>query len=154
MTDRFRDIFCSVFFLLFGVAMFIMSLPIMPIMGKDLGSGFVPKIIAGAIIVIALFKLALTVFSHKEAKKLESDDDKMGGLLTVAALLVYVTIFKPAGFILSTALYLFVQITVLSDERNRKLPLFAAISVVAPVLIYALFVYVIKMPLPAGFISF
>lgn len=154
MTDRIRDIICSALFLLFGIAMFVMSLPITPIMGKDLGSGFVPKIIAGAIIAIALLKLALTIFSRKQAKKLENDDDWTGGLLTIAALLIYVSIFKPVGFILSTALYLFVQITVLSDETNRKLPLFAAISVVSPVLIYALFVYVIKMPLPAGFISF
>lgn len=154
MTDRKRDIGCSILFLAFGIFMFVQSLPIMPIMGKDLGSGFVPKIIAGAIIAIALLKLALTVLSKEKEKKLENDDNMVGGLLTIAALLVYMSLFQTAGFILSTALYLFAQITILSDENNRNLPLFGVISVVAPVAIYALFVYAIKMPLPAGFISF
>lgn len=154
MTDRKRDISCAVLFLVFGVFMFFQALPIEPIMGKDLGSGFVPKIIAGAIIVIALVKLVLILFSKEKEKKLENDDDMMGGLLTVAALLVYMSIFKSVGFILSTALYLFVQITLLSDEKNRNLPLFGVISVVAPLAIYALFVYAIKMPLPTGIFSF
>lgn len=154
MTDRKRDISCAVLFLVFGVFMFFQALPIEPIMGKDLGSGFVPKIIAGAIIVIALVKLALVLFSKEKETKLKNDDDMMGGLLTVAALLVYMSIFKSVGFILSTALYLFVQITILSDEKNRNLPLFGVISVVAPLAIYALFVYAIKMPLPTGIFSF
>lgn len=154
MTDRKRDISCAVLFLVFGVFMFFQALPIEPIMGKDLGSGFVPKIIAGAIIVIALVKLALVLFSKEKETKLKNDDDMMGGLLTVAALLAYMSIFKSVGFILSTALYLFVQITILSDEKNRNLPLFGVISVVAPLAIYALFVYAIKMPLPTGIFSF
>lgn len=154
MTDRKRDIGCAILFLVFGVFMFVQAIPITPIMGKDLGSGFVPKIIAGAIVVIALAKLALTIMDKKEAKKLENDDDQFGGLLTVAALLVYASIFDTVGFILSTALYLFMQITILSDENNRKLPLFAAVSVIAPVTIYWLFVYVIKMPLPVGLFGF
>lgn len=154
MTDRKRDISCAILFLVFGVFMFFQALPIEPIMGKDLGSGFVPKIIAGAIIVIALVKLALVLSSKEKEKKLENDDDMMGGLMTVAALLVYMSIFKSVGFILSTALYLFMQITLLSDEKNRNLPLFGVISVVAPLAIYALFVYAIKMPLPTGIFSF
>lgn len=154
MTDKKRDIGCSVLFLVFGIFMFVEALPIVPIMGKDLGSGFVPKIIAGSIIAIALLKLVLTVLSKAEGKKAENDEDKMGGLLTVAALLIYASVFKSVGFILSTAVYLFVQITILSDENNRNLPLFAVISVVAPIAIYALFVYVIKMPLPAGLFGF
>lgn len=154
MTDRKRDISCAILFLVFGVFMFFQALPIEPIMGKDLGSGFVPKIIAGAIIVIALVKLVLVLSSKEKEKKLENDDDIMGGLMTVAALLVYMSIFKSVGFILSTALYLFMQITLLSDEKNRNLPLFGVISVVAPLAIYALFVYAIKMPLPTGIFSF
>lgn len=154
MTNKKRDIGCSVLFLAFGIFMFTQAMPIVPIMGKDLGSGFVPKIISGAIIAISCLKLVLTVMSKGEEKKVENDEDMMGGLLTVAALLIYSSIFKSVGFILSTALYLFVQITILSDENNRNLPLFAVISVVAPVAIYALFVYIIKMPLPAGLFGF
>ena len=78
----------------------------------------------------------------------------MGGLLTIVLLAIYVVLFKPLGFILSTFIYLFFQITLLSTEKNRNLILFGIISVVAPVVIYALFVYVIKVPLPTGLLSF
>lgn len=154
MTNKQRDILCSVLFLVFGAFVFIQSLPIKPIMGKDLGSGFMPKIIGAAIFIIAAVKLVLTLMSRAPSAKAASDDDLKGGLWTIAALSAYVLLFDRLGFILSTALYLFVQTLVLSNEQNRSLKLFAAISVVTPVAVYALFVYVIKMPLPAGLISF
>lgn len=155
MTDKKRDLLCSVIFLAFGIFMFVQSAAIKPLMGsKDLGSGFVPKIIAGCIIVIAAAKLIMTLTSKKEEKKIENDEDKMGGLLTIALLLIYSVLFNTLGFILSTMLYLFAQMLILSDERNRKIPLFAVIAVVAPVAIYGLFVYVIKMPLPIGLFGF
>ena len=62
MTDKKRDLLCSVIFLAFGIFMFVQSAAIKPLMGsKDLGSGFVPKIIAGCIIVIAGVKLIMTL---------------------------------------------------------------------------------------------
>jgi putative tricarboxylic transport membrane protein len=49
---------------------------------------------------------------------------------------------------------LFAQITLLSDNTNRNPILFAAISILLPIAIDALFVFVIKMPLPKGIIGF
>lgn len=154
MTNKQRDILCSVLFLMFGVFVFLQAIPIKPIMEKDLGSGFMPKIIGMAIVAIAAVKLVLTLMSKGDSQKATSDDDLKGGLWTIAALAAYVLLFDRLGFILSTALYLFVQILVLSNEQNRNLKLFAAISVITPVAVYALFVYAIKMPLPAGLFGF
>ena len=154
MTNKQRDYACSVLFLIFGIFMFIQSLSIHSMMDKDVGSGFVPKIVAMAIIVISAIKLLLTFLSKKSEEAKKSDEDIMGGLLNIVLLAIYVVLFKPLGFILSTFIYLFFQITLLSTEKNRNLILFGIISVVAPVVIYALFVYVIKMPLPTGLLSF
>ena len=154
MTNKQRDYACSVLFLIFCIFMFIQSLSIHSMMDKDVGSGFVPKIVAMAIIVISAIKLLLTFLSKKSEEAKKSDEDIMGGLLTIVLLAIYVVLFKPLGFILSTFIYLFFQITLLSTEKNRNLILFGIISVVAPVVIYALFVYVIKMPLPTGLLSF
>ena len=41
-----------------------------------------------------------------------------------------------------------------ANNENRNLPLFAAISILLPVAVDALFVFVIKMPLPKGIIGF
>ena len=62
--------------------------------------------------------------------------------------------FEPVGFIVSSAVYLFVQMIVLSDNKNRNPILFAVISVALPVAIDALFVYAIHMPLPVGILGF
>ena len=154
MTDKKRDLVCSVVFLVFGGFMFFMSMSIQPMMEKDVGSGFVPKVIAAAIVVVAFIKLVLTLVSKKESGAAGTDEDMKGGLLTIAALAAYVLLFQTLGFIISTVLYLFVQITVLSNEENRSMPRFGIISVVTPVVVYVLFVYVIKMPLPIGLFGF
>ena len=106
MTNKQRDYACSVLFLIFGIFMFIQSLSIHSMMDKDVGSGFVPKIVAMAIIVISAIKLLLTFLSKKSEEAKKSDEDIMGGLLTIVLLAIYVVLFKPLGFILSTFIYL------------------------------------------------
>lgn len=62
--------------------------------------------------------------------------------------------FNSVGFILSTVCYLFAQMLLLSDNTSRKPILFAVLSIVVPVAVYALFVYAISMPLPVGVFGF
>lgn len=155
MNNKTRDIICSIIFLLTGVFLFQQSLGIKSIMEKDLGSGFMPKVIAVSLIAIATLKLVLSVVKKdSENKSSKEDSDNMGGLLTIGALLFYVLTFEIIGFILSTALYLFFQITILSNQENRKLGLFLIISVGFSVAIYGLFVYFIDRPLPVGILGF
>lgn len=154
MNNKTRDIICSIAFLLTGVFLFQQSSKIIPIMEKDLGSGFMPKVIAICLVFIALLKLILTFLSKENKEKKKEDTDNMGGLLTIGALLFYVLTFEILGFILSTAAYLFAQITILSNEKNRNLILFLVISVGTAVSIYALFVYGISRPLPVGLLGF
>ena len=69
-------------------------------------------------------------------------------------MLLYVIAFEPVGFLLSSMVYLFAQILLMSNRDNRRPVLFAAISVALPVGIALLFAYVIKMPLPVGILGF
>lgn len=121
-------------------------------------------------IAVAVLELALTLLDKKNEDKsgsveameaqaekaeaaetaAEADTDPKGLILTVAAMCLYAALFEPLGFIISTVLYLFAQITLLSTERNRNLPLFAGIAVVATLVVYGVFVYLIGMPLPTG----
>lgn len=154
MTNKQRDYLCSILFLIFGIFLFIQSMGIKTLMSQDVGSGFTPKIVSGAIVVCSIWKLALTVLSKKADTGSKSDDDTKGGIFTICLLAAYVLLFDSLGFLISTVVYLFLQILVLSNENNRNLPLFGIISVVAPVVVYVLFVYVIKMPLPTGPMGF
>lgn len=155
MTKRQRDLLCSVLFLGFGIFVFVQSLPIQPIMEKDLGSGFMPRVVAVAIIAVAALKLVLSLLDKEAgAEKRERSGDLKGGIATILALTGYAVLFDTLGFILATALYLFAQIFILSGKEHRNIKVTILISVVAPVVIYALFVYAIKMPLPTGILSF
>ena len=63
MKNKTRDIICSLLFLILGIFMFSQALKITSIMGKDLGSGFMPKVIAVALVLTSLLKLIFLTIS-------------------------------------------------------------------------------------------
>ena len=156
MTNKVRNLLCSIIMLVFGVVMFVLALDIPHKLPSDVGSGYVPKVVALCIIVVAVVQLILTLTrkSPDDKKKEKLFDDAKGGIATIVLMVVYMLIFQPVGFICSSAIYLFTQIMLLSDNTNRKPLLFAVIAILLPVAVDALFVFVIKMPLPKGIIGF
>ena len=141
MTNRQRDILCSVLFLIFGAVMLFLSFGIKHRIASDVGSAYVPKFVAICILVTAGAKLVLTVRDNSETarKKQGVAFDLLGGGGTVVLMLAYMMALQPVGFILSSAVYLFLQIMLMSNQDNRKPVLFAVISAVLPVAVYALF---------------
>ena len=81
-------------------------------------------------------------------------DNFFGGIGTIILMVVYMIAFQPIGFVVSSAVYLFIQMLVFSNRDNRKIILFAVIAVLLPLAVDALFVYVIHMPLPVGVFGF
>lgn len=160
MTEKIKNLICSVSFLLIGVFIYVEASQIKVIMAKDLGSGFFPKVVGVAMILMALLELVLTLVENRkdstETAKPDNtaDEDKKGMFLTILCMIGYAVLFEPLGFIISSTLYLFLQITILSNRKNRKLSLFAIISIVTSVVVYVIFVYLIGMPLPMGLIEF
>lgn len=155
MTNKQQDMLCSAIFLAFGCVMLVLSQRIRHLIPSDLGSGFVPAFLSICILVTAGAKLALTLLNKKPAKPIaKGDSDLLGGIGTVGLMLVYVVTFEPVGFLLSSMIYLFAQIMLMSNKDNRKPVLFAAISVLLPLGIALLFAFAIKMPLPVGILGF
>ncbi len=82
--------------------------------------------------------------------------DKVGLLTmvyTFAVIIGYILVMEPLGFCLSTALYLFLQILVLSPDNKRNLPLFAVIAVVFTAVVFVSFRIGLQMLLPRGVIE-
>lgn len=156
MTNKQSDIICSVIFLIFGGAMLYFSLGIKKMIETDVGSGYVPAFIAICILVTAAAKLILTVLNKKPSayQKVKFDNDLIGGVGTIALMAFYVLAMEPVGFLLSSMVYLFAQILLMSNKTNRKPILFAIISIALPLAVDILFVFVIKMPLPKGILGF
>lgn len=153
MTNRQRDIIAAVIFLAFGIFMFGNSLGINPIIPNEVGSGYVPKFLSIVISVLSVVLLVLTLLKKKLGPTEKTDEDIKGGIFTVMALAAYVVLFQVLGFLVSTALYLFIQITLLSNEKNREFLVFGIISIVVPLVIYGLFKALFHMPFPTGILG-
>lgn len=154
MTKRNKDLLVSALFIALGIFIFVESLGIKHMMKNDVGSGFFPKVVAVCIIAAASAKLFFTFNDKSGGENKKSDSDMLGGWMTVALIAVYVLVFSPVGFLISTAAYLFLQMLILCPKEKFKLPLMTAISIITPLFVYVLFVYVIQMPLPKGLFGF
>ncbi|MBQ5420681.1 MAG: tripartite tricarboxylate transporter TctB family protein, partial [Clostridium sp.] len=86
--------------------------------------------------------------------KKKSDSSTKGGVVTILIMLVYMLAFEPVGFIVSSIVFLFALMNWFANNENRKPVLFAIIAILLPIAVDALFVFVIKMPLPKGIIGF
>ena len=153
MTAKKKNIITSVLFLAFGAFVYYEASGIKHVMNNDVGSAFFPKIIAGAMILVALIRLVMALREEeKEAKA--SNSDLKGGWETILLLCIYVLAFQPVGFILDTIVFLFLEMLVLTPKEKRNLPLLGILSVATPFIIYTLFVYAINTPLPKGLFGF
>ena len=156
MTNKTRDILCSNIVIAFGAAMIYFVKDVRRVIRSDVGSRFVPTMIGWCIVATGAAKLFYSIFTglKEENKKIVFDQDFLGGVGTIVLMVLYMIAFEPVGFIIASAVYLFFQMLLLSDKTNRKIVLFAIVSALLPIAVDALFVFVIKMPLPVGIFGF
>ena len=156
MTNKTRDILCAIIVIAFGAAMIYFVKDVRRVIRTDVGSAFVPTLIGWCIVVTGAAKLLYSVLTSlkSEKEKIVFDQDFFGGIGTIVLMVLYMIAFQPVGFVVASAVYLFLQMLLLSDNTNRRVILFAVIAVVLPLAVDALFVYVIKMPLPVGVFGF
>ena len=156
MTNKTRDILCAIIVIAFGAAMIYFVKDVRRVIRTDVGSAFVPTLIGWCIVVTGAAKLLYSVLTSlkSEKEKIVFDQDFFGGIGTIVLMVLYMIAFQPVGFVVASAVYLFLQMLLLSDKTNRRVLLFAVIAVVLPLAVDALFVYVIKMPLPVGVFGF
>ena len=74
-------------------------------------------------------------------------------MYTLATALIYVMLFKPLGFVLSSILYLTVQMSVMAPKEERRPLRFLLISVIAVAVIYLIFHNGLSLLLPGGVLT-
>ncbi len=84
-----------------------------------------------------------------ESKKM-SRVDLLSIVLTFAAMCVYILILPTLGFMLSTMIFLFAQITILAPKEKRNYLLFAIIAVVFTIIVFIAFRIGLSQMLPRG----
>ncbi len=155
---KYGDIVVGVFFMLLSSALIVMARMLPKSKVMDIGPDFMPLCIGSVTLVLAAI---LTFLSIRELKtrtaKLDAGDlpdcDYRRVLESIILVLIYVFILQPAGFIVSTMLYLMLQMLVLSpdNERGKKdIIKLAVINVIFTMIVFFLFRYGFKIVLPAG----
>lgn len=150
----------GIFFLIFAAVMFLMSNALPPSLMGGLGSDFMPKIIATFIAVLSILQ---TYSGYKvmkqddspaaEAEEAEFKPEYHRVLATIAAFTIYVFVLKTVGFIISSSLYLIIQMMVLATKEKRSILLFAVISITISVVVYFIFRNGLSVMLPAGMLG-
>ena len=79
--------------------------------------------------------------------------DLMAVVLTFAVIIGYILVMPTLGFILSTVLYLFLQMLMLAPADKRNYVLFAIVAVVFTAIVFVAFRVGLQQLLPRGVIE-
>ena len=156
---KYGDLITGIFFLLLSAFYFSQIGTIQIIDSGSLDAAFVPKIVAGAMFILSIcmivmssikIKREVAVFSDQEAETTPNTSWK-SIIMTAVLLVVYVALFQKVGFLITTAIYLFLQLLILAPERKPKqIILFAVSSVIGAIVLQYIFVHLLYVMLPEG----
>ncbi|MBQ9197166.1 MAG: tripartite tricarboxylate transporter TctB family protein [Clostridia bacterium] len=122
------------------------SARIMPIL-----LGVLLAILSVLCIIQSLRKMKTAAAEEPQSKT--SKGDLMAVLLTFIVIIGYVIIMPILGFILSTVIYLFLQMLILAPAEKRNYALFAIVAVVFTALVFVAFRIGLQQLLPRGVIE-
>ena len=160
---KYGDFVVGIFYAVLGIALIVgaKALPKSKVM--EIGPDFMPTLVGAIILILAGILLVQTFARFKanaaelEASNFKDTSDYKRVLGSLVAALIYVNILKPVGFIVSTLVYLIIQIYILAPDNKRTkkdLIQYAIIDVVFTVVVYFLFRYGFKIVLPGGILAF
>lgn len=155
---KYGDIVVGVFFMALSAAVIVMALMLPKSKVMDIGPDFMPLCIGSVTFVLAAL---LTFFSVRDFKSRAAsltrealpDCDYKRVLQSIILVLIYVFVLQPVGFIISTLIFLMLQMLVLSPDEERggkDIVKLAVINVVFTMVVFFLFRYGFKIVLPAG----
>ncbi|MCG1009741.1 tripartite tricarboxylate transporter TctB family protein [Salinicoccus sp. ID82-1] len=178
-SSRKMDIISGAVLLVLAIGLFISTLSFQQMTVAKIGSAFFPQVASIGIGVLSLIMM-ITAFLKKPVKEdhaaetgadgtlavseeqhiaddtSEKEDKKHYGLvgLTLLLLIAYVAVMSLLGFIISTSLYLFIQMVIMATQRDKmKYIIFAVLSIASSVLIYWIFKGFFNLMLPAGLLG-
>lgn len=159
MSKKRTDILSSVIIILGCIVFWLQTLKFTPKMPGDIGSAVFPRIVLACIVIMCVLKIVLATFNKDEtycAHTQKKDSDFFRGFLSILLLAAYVFLFKSVGFLLTSIVYLFLQLLLLSNEHRRSpkhIALYATIALLLPIIVQFFFVNVLRLMLPTGILT-
>ncbi len=154
--------------ILFAVYIFVSSFYITSEAGAALGPAFMPRLLG---IILFVLGVADLFEEMKHAGKEKNEDHPAAGqkktgntdykewiakhidICSGILLLVYVYSIKPLGFLISSAIYMFVHMLLLTVNTKRNYLALVLLTVVVPCVVYFGFVKVFYLMLPPGILG-
>lgn len=155
---KYGDIVVSVFFMVLSAVMIFAATLLPKSTVMEIGPNFMPTVVgivtlilSTALLIISLKGLKTRVAEAEANPPAECDYKRM--LISLILILIYVFTLKPVGFIVTTLVYLPVQMYVLADAEHRTkkdIIMLLVIDVVFTLAVFFLFRYGFKIVLPQG----
>ena len=161
MAHAKRDLLSGGFALLFGLFILLVSFTIGKTRLAGVGPDYLPRAVGIYIVGLSVIMLVTTLVKLKTGQPAPAAEETTSSkkveirtvVLTICVLIAYVLLLEPVGFILVSAIFLFGQMFILAPDGQRKVLLFAVLSLIIPVAVYLLFVNVFSLMLPSGILG-
>lgn len=173
MTRKYEGMAIGIFLITLSIFMYINTFSIKKLTETSIGSQFVPQLVAGGIFLCSVILVAtewkkikqvseesakLTaeaakpVEANENAEEIEPANYK-SVTATVGLIIGYIVLLPYLGFSIMTALYLILQMLILTERSKWKIGKFAIISVATSLFIYYIFRSVFHVMLPSGILG-
>jgi hypothetical protein len=155
-----KNIISGFFFLALSVFIYAVSYTIKLVKADSLGPQFFPRLVSFIMAQLAVYLIAVNALRlRRNREKTEKKIFKLNIPLIVTSVLLvaYGLLINSLGFIVTTMLYLFVQIYMLLPleclKKRSYMIITACVSLLTPVFIYYLFYMAFNIFLPVGILG-
>lgn len=152
-SKKLSETVLSIVLLISGAALWLSSQKIEVGAAMGQGGDFMPKLCSAIWIILSVLLLLQSISIKEETTEKGSTISLKGFFSTLILLFLYVLLLNITGFVLTSGIYMFIQMLLFVplEYRNRKnFILFAIISIITPAAVNALFVNVFSLILPTG----
>lgn len=168
MLRKYGDLIAGLVTMAFAIGLYVASLFIKQFIFSGVGADFLPKIIAGILLVLGGILVlrgvadirARQAAGAKQGRGEDPADTQAAArphykavMATFLLLLLYGIFIDKLGFPIVTVVYLFLQILILTPREKVNCWRFALISLVSTAAIYGIFTYAFKLMLPMGILA-
>ena len=164
MVSRRIDGISGVLLLIVSIAMLVATFSFQTMTEARIGSDFMPRVVAG---LLAAMSLILIVSAYRKrggsaeecitaTTEEELDDDSKSYRTVIYSVLLmvgYLALMPFIGFLVTTAVFLFLKMWLFSDKSKKKFVIFIAISIIASAVTYFVFRSIFYVMLPVGILG-
>lgn len=156
MVKKYGDLMAGVFVAAFSIMILIASGFIRQTNANGVGAEFVPRVVATAMLGLSILLIIRGVNTVRKYGPIQEEAVKPAYgvmLISLIMMIIYVALLSSVGFIITTAVYLFLQITLVSKKEEINYIKFAIISVLSAIIIFLVFVHVFGIMVPSGILG-